>query len=186
MVFFLVDTYDSIEGAKRAIAVAKAHPEKEFRFLGVRLDSGDLAHLSVAIRKLLDEAGFSETKIMASNELDESIIRDLKQQGARIDIWGVGTNLVTGKKQPALDGVYKLSAIKDEEGEWQYKVKISEQLVKVTDPGLLDVKRFEKEGNYVADMIYDKSLEKGRALIAPLDPTEQKKSRRGFGRQRST
>ena len=112
----LIDTYDSIEGVKKAIAVARSLKGKGFELSGVRLDSGDLARLSIAIRNILDDAGFYHTQIMASSELDEYLIRDFKQQGARIDVWGVGTNLVTGKDQPALDGVYKLSAIQDGEG----------------------------------------------------------------------
>lgn len=168
---YLVDTYNSIEGAKNAITVAK---EKQIEMLGVRLDSGDLAKLSIQIRKLLDDAGFKDAKIMASNELDELIIRDLKKQGAKINLWGVGTNLITAKDQPALDGVYKLAAIQDEKGEWVYKIKISEQLIKTTNPGILQTRRFyDKSGKAFADMMYD--MEKGFSertqLIDPLDPT---------------
>ena len=96
---------------------------KGVEMLGVRIDSGDLAHLSIEIRKLLDEAGFHAAKIMASNELDEHPIWDLKHQGAKIDLWGVGTHMVTAKDQPAFDGVYKLSAIADEKGKWQHKLE---------------------------------------------------------------
>ena len=170
---FLIDTYDSVAGVKKAIAVAKRMRQKGKEMIGVRLDSGDLAHLSIEIRTLLDDAGFPKAKIMASNELDEHIITDLKHQGAKINVWGVGTNLVTGKDQPALDGVYKLSAIKDERGKWQYKVKISEQLVKVTDPGILQVRRYYNEQGYLADMIYDihSKLPATCQSIDPLDPT---------------
>jgi len=114
---------------------------------------------------------------MASNELDEHIINDLKHQGAKINIWGVGTNLITGKDQPALDGVYKLSAIKDQKGKWQNKVKISEQLVKVTNPGILQVRRyFDARGN-VADMIYDihAPLAVEPQIIDTLDPMREQK-----------
>ena len=100
-------------------------PTKKEPMLGVRLDSGDLAQLSIEIRRLLDAAGFKNAKIMASNELDEKIIRDLKKQGAQINLWGVGTNLITAKDQPALDGVYKLSAIQNDQGEWVSKLKVS-------------------------------------------------------------
>ncbi|QVL58340.1 MAG: nicotinate phosphoribosyltransferase [Simkaniaceae bacterium] len=168
---YLVDTYNSIEGAKNAIAVAK---EKKINMIGVRLDSGDLAKLSIQIRKLLDAAGFKEAKIMASNELDEFIIRDLKKQGAQINLWGVGTNLITAKDQPALDGVYKLAAIQDEKGAWVYKVKISEQLIKTTNPGILQTRRFyDESGRAFADMMYDmeKGLSERNKLIDPLDPT---------------
>ncbi len=168
---FLIDTYDTIAGVKNAITVAKNMRQKGIEMIGVRLDSGDLAHLSIQIRKLLDDAGFPKAKIMASNELDEHIITDLKHQGAKINLWGVGTNLVTGKDQPALDGVYKLSAIHDERGKWQYKVKISEQLVKVTNPGVHQVRRYHDTQGFLADMIYDIHSTPSEDLIDPLDPT---------------
>lgn len=171
---FLIDTYDTIEGVKKAIAVGKKMREKGKEMIGVRLDSGDLAHLSIEIRKLLDQGGFSEAKIMASNELDEMIINDLKHQGSKIAIWGVGTNLVTGKDQPALDGVYKLSAIQDEKGKWLYKVKVSEQLVKVTNPGIHQVRRYYNNHGVIADMIYDiySPLSSEPFCLDPLDPTK--------------
>ncbi|MES2121160.1 MAG: nicotinate phosphoribosyltransferase [Chlamydiota bacterium] len=170
---FLIDTYDTIAGVKKAISTGKKMREKGVEMIGVRMDSGDLAHLSIEIRKLLDEAGFPEAKIMASNELDERIINDLKHQGAKVNVWGVGTNLVTGKEQPALDGVYKLSAIQDAQGKWLYKVKISEQLVKVTNPGILQVRRYRDERGYTADMIYDVNgaIPGAPQAIDPLDPT---------------
>jgi nicotinate phosphoribosyltransferase len=170
---FLIDTYNSVEGAKRAIQVAKSIPG--FELAGVRLDSGDLAKLSIEIRKLLDQAGFPKAKIMASNELDEYLIRDLKQQGAKINVWGVGTNLVTGKDQPALDGVYKLSAIQDEKGAWQYRIKLSDQTAKVTLPGLLQVRRFFDGQFYLADAIYDEwlGITDSCTTIHPVDPNEQ-------------
>ena len=174
---FLIDTYDTVGGVKKAINVARRMRERGKEMIGVRLDSGDLAHLSIEVRKLLDEAGFPKAKIMASNELDEHIINDLKHQGAKINIWGVGTNLITGKDQPALDGVYKLSAIKDQKGKWQNKVKISEQLVKVTNPGILQVRRyFDARGN-VADMIYDihAPLAVEPQIIDTLDPMREQK-----------
>ena len=152
---FLIDTYDSIKGAKKACAVAHQLKKRGFQFLGVRLDSGDLARLSIEVRKILDGEGFPDAKIMASNELDEYLIRDLKQQGAQITLWGVGTNLVTGKDQPALDGVYKLSAIEDKGGHWKYKLKLSEQTAKVTNPGYLQVKRFFNGEFYVGDLLFD-------------------------------
>lgn len=173
---FLLDTYDSIMGAKKAIEVAK-EKGKDFAFLGVRLDSGDLAELSIQIRKLLDEAGFYSTKIMASNELDEFIIKDLKHQGAKIDIWGVGTALAIAKGQSALDGVYKLSCYKDEKGDWKKTLKISEQPEKVTNPGILDIRRFFDDQGNLADMIFDllSPPEKGGVLIHPIDSNKRKK-----------
>lgn len=174
---FLIDTYETINGVKKAISVAKKMRKKGVEMIGVRLDSGDLASLSIQIRRLLDENGFPEAKIMASNELDEYLINDLKHQGAKVNVWGVGTNLITGKEQPALDGVYKLSAIKDEKGKWQRKLKISEQLVKVTDPGILQVCRFYNEEEYAGDMIYDIDSKVGiePQCVDPMDPTTWKR-----------
>jgi nicotinate phosphoribosyltransferase len=119
------------------------------------LDSGDLNFLSIAARSILDEAGFQTTKIIASNDLDEHVIASLKEQGALIDLWGVGTKLVTAFDQPALGGVYKLGAIRVREGPWLKKVKLSEQTAKVSNPGSLQVRRFEDRNEYLADMIYD-------------------------------
>ncbi|MGD2169054.1 MAG: nicotinate phosphoribosyltransferase [Chlamydiota bacterium] len=172
----LVDTYNSIEGVKKAIEVAKKSKDENFEFLAVRLDSGDLAYLSTEIRKLLDESGFKDTKIMATNELDEHLIKDLKQQNAQITIWGVGTNLVTAKDQPALDGVYKLAAIKNAKGKWDYKCKLSEQTAKSTNPGILQVRRYFDGKHYVADALYDENfkIEDIPKLIHPLDPNRIK------------
>lgn len=173
---FLIDTYDSIEGAKKAIEVAKQlQKQKDFHMLGVRLDSGDLAQLSIQIRKMLDENGLKEAKIMASSELDEYLIRDLKQQGTKVTIWGVGTHLVTGEGQPALGGVYKLSGIQNEKGQWEYKLKISEQMIKVTNPGIMQIRRFRKEGQYVGDMIFDDQYGPGEEFVDPVDPVRHKK-----------
>lgn len=181
---FLIDTYNTQRGVDHAIEIAKEMKKRGKEMLGVRLDSGDLAHLSIEIRKKLDEAGFSHAKIMASNELDEQTISDLKHQGTKVTIWGVGTHLVTGKDQPALDGVYKLSAIQDKKGKWEYKLKISETLAKVTDPGILQVRRFADREGYIADMIYDTatSPKETALLIDPLDPsqTEEMKGKEQF------
>ncbi|MCI0382347.1 MAG: nicotinate phosphoribosyltransferase [Chlamydiae bacterium] len=161
---FLIDTYDSVEGAKRAVKVAKEMRKEGKEMVGVRLDSGDLTHLSIEVRKILDEGGFPKAKIMASNELDEYLIFDLKHQGSKVTIWGVGTNLVTAKGQSALDGVYKLSAIKDRRGKWQYRLKISEQMSKVTLPGIPQVRRYFNEKGAVADMIYDVAMKIGKPV----------------------
>lgn len=171
---YLVDTYDSLKGAQAAVDIAL---ENKIEMLGVRLDSGDLAKLSIEIRKILDRNGFKKAKIMASNELDEFIIRDLKRQGAKIDLWGVGTNLITAKDQPALDGVYKLGAIQDHKGKWVYKLKISEQLIKTTNPGALQVRRFfDGEGKATIDMMYDleMGMPKETEIVDPLDPTRKR------------
>lgn len=171
----LIDTYDSVEGVKKAIAVAKSMKGTGFELSGVRLDSGDLAQLSIEVRKILDDAGLFKTQIMASNELDEYLIRDLKQQGARIDVWGVGTNLVTGKDQPALDGVYKLSAIQDSKGEWQDRIKLSEQTAKTTNPGIQQIRRYFDGRYYAGDAIYDELLgvKEECTAIDPFDPNHQ-------------
>jgi nicotinate phosphoribosyltransferase len=167
----LVDTYDSIVGAKKAIEAGGIN------LSAIRLDSGDLAQLSIQIRALLDNAGLSSTKIMASNELDEYIIKDLKYQGAKIDIWGVGTSLATGKGQAALDGVYKLSCLKTENGQWRPTLKISEQLEKISNPGILNIRRFFTEQGNIADMIFDSLQEtaKEATLVHPIDQTKKKR-----------
>lgn len=170
---FLVDTYDSLEGVKKAIEVGKWLKEKGKKLMAIRLDSGDLALLSIKSRELLDAAGFADTKIIASNELDEVLITELKRQGAQINVWGVGTNLVTGGSQPALDGVYKLSALRDQNGPWKYKLKLSEQLIKVSNPGILQVRRFTSPQGNVADAIYDTELgfpQDRYVIVDPLDP----------------
>jgi nicotinate phosphoribosyltransferase len=151
----LVDTYDTIEGVKRAIEVGKTLRERGYRLSGIRLDSGDLLLLSVAARCLLDEAGFSDAVIVGSGDLDEYAIADLKGRGAKIGVWGVGTRLATGYDDGALGGVYKLSAIRDSAGVWQYKVKLSEQAVKMSNPGILQVRRFRREGMPIADVVFD-------------------------------
>ncbi|HHY73301.1 MAG TPA: nicotinate phosphoribosyltransferase [Bacillus bacterium] len=153
---FLVDTYDTLKsGVPTAIKVAKELGD-QIKFVGIRLDSGDLAYLSKEARKMLDEAGFKDTKIVASNDLDEYTIINLKQQGAKIDIWGVGTKLITAYDQPALGAVYKLVAIEDENGEMVDTIKISGNPEKVTTPGLkkiyriINLRNHKSEGDYIA------------------------------------
>jgi nicotinate phosphoribosyltransferase len=172
---FLVDTYDSLEGIRHAIEIGKRLRERGHQLLGVRLDSGDLAYLSSEARKMLDEAGFPDAKILASNELDEELIADLKQQGAKINVWGVGTRLVTAYDQPALGGIYKLSALRDDSG-WQHKIKLSEQSAKVSIPGVLQVRRFKNESGFIADAIYDTltGISDSCAIVDPADPIRRK------------
>lgn len=172
---FLVDTYDTLDGVKRAIQVGNWLKQQGKKMLGIRLDSGDLADLSQKSRQLLDQAGFQDAIIVASNELDETLISELKRQGAKITLWGVGTNLVTGKEQPALDGVYKLSALRDPGQPWKYKIKLSEQMAKVSNPGILQVKRFYSEKENVADVIYDihHPIAPNSQFVDPLDPTHE-------------
>ncbi len=171
---FLVDTYDSIQGVKRAIEVGKTLRSQNRPFLGIRLDSGDIAQLSQKARLLLDEAGFHQAKIVASNELNETLIAELKKKGAQVAVWGVGTHLVTGQTQAALDGVYKISAIKRRgASSWSDCLKLSEQQKKVSDPGILQVRRsIGKGGEFTKDLIYDErntlSLPEGRDLLLPI------------------
>jgi len=173
---FLVDTFDTIQGVKNAIEIGHVLKAEGKSLLGIRLDSGDLSYLSIVSRKLLDDAGFKTTKIIASNQLDERIISELKRQGAQINVWGVGTNLVTGNEQPALDGVYKLSALRDKGKDWVYKIKLSEQMIKISNPGILQVRRFSKLQENVADVIYDiqHKPEKEWVSVDPFDSTKQK------------
>src|ERR1700726_4296869 len=152
---FLVDTYDSIAGIRHAVQVGRRLRSAGKDLAGIRLDSGDLSYLSIVARGILDLAGFKTTQIVASNDLDEHVIASLNEQGAMIDLWGVGTKLVTAFDQPALGGVYKLGAIRIGNGPWQKKLKLSEQAVKVSNPGSLQVRRFEDQKEYLADMIYD-------------------------------
>ena len=173
---FLVDTYDSLEGVRRAVEVGHWLRERGHEMVGIRLDSGDLAWLSIEARKILDAAGFPKAIIVASNDLDENIIQSLKEQGATINVWGVGTKLVTAYDQPSLGGVYKLGAIRGDDGRWVYKVKLSEQAAKVSTPGIQQVRRFLSEKEFIGDGIFD--VERGASrtftIVDPVDPTRRK------------
>jgi nicotinate phosphoribosyltransferase len=174
---FLVDTYDTFEGVRRAIEVARWLRGQGKEMVGIRLDSGDLAWLSIEARRLLDEAGFPKAVIFASNELDETIIQSLKLQGARIAAWGVGTRLVTGAGDAALGGVYKLGAVRDgPEAPWRHRVKVSEQTSKTTIPGVLQVRRFRHEDGFLADVIWDEltGLPEAPVIVDPFDPTRRR------------
>jgi nicotinate phosphoribosyltransferase len=155
---FVVDTYDSRQGIVHAIQVAQQLGRQGHALLGIRLDSGDLVALSRLARQMLDEAQLPDVAIVASNDLDEYAIAQLRQQGARIDIWGVGTRLATAYDQPALGGVYKLSALRTNEGDWEYKMKVSDQPLKASLPGILQVRRYAQAGKLAGDLIYDDSL----------------------------
>jgi nicotinate phosphoribosyltransferase len=173
----LVDTYESIEGVRNALEVGRWLRTIGKELSGIRLDSGDLTYLSMRARRILDEAGFKSTKILASNDLDEHVISSLNEQGALIDGWGVGTKLVTAFDQPALGGVYKLGAIRQKDGKWQGRIKLSEQAAKVSNPGSLQVRRFVHDNEYLCDMIYDQ-LEgppKSRILVDIADITIRRK-----------
>lgn len=182
---FLVDTFDTLEGVKKACRVGHWLRENGHELLGVRLDSGDLAYLSIEARKILDAEGFPNAHIVASNDLNEHLIASLKQQGATITTWGVGTQLATAYDQPALGGVYKLAALREPGGPWSYKVKLSEQVAKISTPGVLQVRRYYtldpstgEHTSAIADAIYDisRGIPAGDALVVdPLDITHQKR-----------
>lgn len=144
---FLVDTYDSIQvGVPNAIRVADEFGDK-INFAGVRLDSGDLSYQSKRVRELLDKAGYPDTKIFASNDLDAETITSLKMQGAKIDVWGVGTKLITAFDQPALGAVYKIVSVEDEKGEMLPTLKLTSNIEKVTTPGKKQVWRIRSEND---------------------------------------
>lgn len=166
----LVDTYDTLEGVRDALRVGRELRERGHDLLGIRLDSGDLLRLSRSARRLLDEAGFERTRIVASGDLDEHRIAELKERGAPIDVWGVGTRLATAFDEPALSGVYKLTALREPGGAWRYRIKRSDDPEKRTDPGILQVRRLGGE-RFVEDRIYDLTLgieEPGEDLLVPL------------------
>ena len=152
---FLVDTYDTLSsGVPAAIKVAREFGD-QIQFQGVRIDSGDMAYISKKVRQQLDDAGFTDAKIYASNDLDESTILSLKMQKAKIDVWGVGTKLITAYDQPALGAVYKLVSIEDEQGKMRDTIKISSNAEKVSTPGKKQVWRITRasdgksEGDYI-------------------------------------
>lgn len=152
---FLVDTYNTLKsGVPNAITVFKELEAVGHRGVGIRIDSGDIAYLSKKARKMLDAAGLDYIKIVASNSLDEYLIRDLIVQGAKIDSFGVGERLVTSKSEPVFGGVYKLAAV-EEDGKLIPKIKISENTVKITNPSFKELWRlFDNEtGKAVADVI---------------------------------
>ena len=154
---FLVDTYNVLKsGVPNAIRVAKElEAEKGIRARGIRLDSGDIAYLSIEARKMLDAAGFEDMQIMASNSLDEYLVRDLLVQGARVDSFGIGERLITSKSEPVFGGVYKLAAVEDENGEIIPKIKVSENVEKITTPHFKQVYRLfdNKTGKALGDVL---------------------------------
>ena len=171
--YFLVDTYDTLRsGIPTAIEVADELKDK-INFLGIRLDSGDIAYLSKEARKMLDAAGYPNAKVVASNDLDEATITHLKQEGARIDAWGIGTKLITAYDNPALGAVYKLACLEDENGNMVDRLKVSENPAKLTIPGIKRVYRIiNKEngmaaGDYIALESEDVSREKSIKLFHP-------------------
>ncbi|GAB3675543.1 nicotinate phosphoribosyltransferase [Salinisphaera aquimarina] len=158
---FLVDTYNTLEGVENAIRAGKKLRAAGHEMAGIRLDSGDMAELSRAARRRLDEAGFPDAKIAASSNLDEHAIADLKSRGAPIVLWGVGTRLATAQPDAALDGVYKLAALRNDAGRWSYRMKLSDTPGKLTRPGVQQVRRFlDADGAPLADLLYDEAAPK--------------------------
>ena len=175
----LADTYDTLgSGVPNAIRVFQEMRDAgiPLTFYGIRLDSGDLAYISKKARKMLDDAGFPDAVISASNDLDEYLIDSLKIQGAAITSWGVGTNLITSKDCPSFGGVYKLAAIMDRHtGKFIPKIKLSENTEKVTNPGNKTIQRiYDKEtGKIIADLIclVDEEFDEKNSLLL-FDPIE--------------
>ncbi|MXQ55545.1 nicotinate phosphoribosyltransferase [Shimazuella alba] len=176
----LVDTYDTLKsGVPNAIQVGKELKAKGHQLVGIRLDSGDLAFLSKQARTMLDEAGLTETKIIASSDLDEETILNLKQQGAQIDGWGVGTKLITAYDQPALGAVYKMVA-KENDSTWEPTIKISSNPAKISTPGrktifrIIDRETGKARGDWIAS--YEQLLkeEEPLTLFHPEHPYKQK------------
>ena len=169
----LIDTYDTLnQGIHNAIKVFnEVVVPKGFRPKGVRLDSGDLAYLSKEVRKILDEAGFQDAKICVSNSLDETLIASLLNEGAKIDSFGVGENLITSKNEPVFGGVYKLVAV-ESNGKIIPKIKISENTTKITNPGFKNLYRFydKENGKAIADYISLADEEIPQDKIKIFDP----------------
>ena len=181
--YFLVDTYDTLRsGIPTAIEVANELKD-EINFLGIRLDSGDIAYLSKEARKMLDAAGYPDAKIVASNDLDEDTITHLKQQGAKIDAWGVGTKLITAYDNPALGAVYKLACLEDDNGNMVDRLKVSENPAKLTIPGIKRVYRIINKdtgmaaGDYIALENEDVSAEVSIKLFHPTHTYLEKEVR---------
>lgn len=177
---FLVDTFHTLKsGVPNAIRVAQELGDK-INFVGIRLDSGDLAYLSKEARRMLDEAGFQDAKIFASNDLDEETITNLKLQGAKITAWGIGTKLITAFDQPALGAVYKLVAIENKAGQLEDRIKISNNAEKVTTPGKKNVYRIinnqtkKSEGDYITLDFEDPAKEKPLKMFHPIHTYKQK------------
>ncbi|MEK5037011.1 nicotinate phosphoribosyltransferase [Sporosarcina sp. FSL K6-3457] len=171
---FLVDTYNTLKiGIPTAIQVAKELGD-QINFIGIRLDSGDISFLSKEARRMLDEAGFTDAKIVVSNDLDEYTILNLKAQGARVDVWGIGTKLITAYDQPALGAVYKIVSIEDEAGEMVDTIKISSTTEKVTTPGrknlyrIIDLENGKAEGDYITMYDEDPTSEKRLKMFHPV------------------
>ena len=174
----LIDTYDVAKGLENAITVGLEMRERGERLIGVRIDSGDLAWLAKMCRTRLDEAGLTDCGIVLSNDLDEYTISSIRDQGAVVASWGVGTKLATAYDQPSLGGVYKLSATRGSDQEpWHERIKIAENSSKLTFPGVLDIRRYYFDDGCIAgDMVYDARLgiNDEERIIDPADDLRQK------------
>ena len=175
----LVDTYDVEQGVRNAITVGLEMRERGERLSGIRIDSGDLAWLAKMARRMLDEAGLDDCGIVLSNDLDEHTITSIKNEGAKVMSWGVGTKLACAYDQPTLGGVYKLSCTREQGDEaWTDHIKISESVQKLTTPGVLNVRRyFAEDGRIAGDMIFDTNapVNEGEVIVDPYDSLRRKK-----------
>lgn len=175
----LVDSFDVEQGVRNAITVGLEMRERGERLAGIRIDSGDLAWLSKMARRMLDEAGLEDVGIVLSNDLDESTIKSILDEGAPVTAWGVGTKLACAYDQPSLGGVYKLSAVRpDGEAEWSDRLKVSESAAKTTIPGVLNVRRyFDDDGKIAGDMVFDVNagVDEEEVIVDPLDPLRRKR-----------
>ena len=171
-----MDTYDTLKsGVPNAITVFNELKAKGFAPVGIRLDSGDLAYLSKKARKMLDDAGHADAKIFGGGDIDENILNSLHAQGAKIDLWGIGTQLITSYQVPSLGGVYKLAGVCDKSGVLVPKIKKSDTIIKITNPGFKKTYRiYDKEGFAYADLI---ALENEKfdtsAPLTLIHPTER-------------
>ena len=154
----LIDTYDVRRGVENAIVVARELARRDRRLAAVRIDSGNLTDLSRLVRQKLDEAGLEEVAVVASGDLDEHRVDQLRRAGAAVDIWGIGTRLVTGAAQSSLGGVYKLARFRRPGGDWIPRLKVTDDQHKLSLPGRLGVRRLRNERAYLAGVIYDTEL----------------------------
>jgi len=174
----LIDTYDVRRGLENAIVVGLEMKARGEQLIGVRIDSGDLAWLAKMCRTRLDEAGLPDCGIVLSNDLDEHTIRSIRDEGAQVMSWGVGTKLATAYDQPTLGGVYKLSATQaNPQSAWSDCIKLTEQITKLTFPGVLGIRRYYHEDGHIAgDMVYDihSSVNADEQIIDPADELRRK------------
>ncbi len=173
----LVDTYDVEQGIKNAITVGLEMKARGERLSGIRIDSGDLAWECKMARRMLDEAGLTDCGVVLSNDLDEYLIRSIRDESAVVASWGVGTKLASAYDQPTLGGVYKLSATRKPGGEWVDHLKITGSATKLTTPGVLDVRRYYYDNGKIAgDMVFDvnREVNSSEVIVDPFDELRQK------------